>query len=216
MLDRVAVHDRVVLVVDGRALVRQHHPVAVFEIADRIGERPERNRIRAQIHFAVAMTDRQRRAVAGADHQIVVAGEDEPERERAAQFRQRRPHRLDRLDALLQQIVDQVQNDLGIGLGLEHRPLFLERFAQLAKILDDAVVNHGDAIGRVRMRVVLGRLAVGGPAGVPDPGVALERFGIQPLFEVLQLALGAAAREVTAFQRGDACGIITAIFKPLE
>ena len=94
--------------------------------------------------------------------------------------------------------------------------LLLERFAQLAKILDDAVVNHGDAIGRMRMRVVLGRLAVGGPAGVPDPGVALERFGIQPLFEVLQLALGAAAREVVAFQRGDACGIIAAIFKPLE
>ena len=182
VLDRVALHDRVVLVVDGRALARQHHPVAVFEIADRIGERTERDRVRPQIHFAVAVTDRQRRAVAGADHQIVVAGEDEPERERAAQFRQRRPHRLDRLDALLQQIVDQVQHDLGIGFGLEHRPLLLERFAQLAKILDDAVVNHGDAIGRVRMRVVLGRLAVGGPAGVPDPGVALERFGIAAAF----------------------------------
>jgi hypothetical protein len=35
-------------------------------------------------------------------------------------------------------------------------------------------------------------------------------------FEVLQLALGAAAREMAAFQRGDACGIVTAIFKPLE
>ena len=103
VLDRLALHDRVVLVVDGGALVRQHHPVAVFEIADRIGEGTERDRVRPQIHFAVAVTDRERRAVAGADHQIVVAGEDEAERERAAQFRQRRPHRLDRLDALLQQ-----------------------------------------------------------------------------------------------------------------
>jgi hypothetical protein len=57
---------------------------------------------------------------------------------------------------------------------------------------------------------------VGCPAGMPDPGVTFERFGIQPLFEVLQLALGAAAREVTALQRGDACGIIAAIFKPFE
>ena len=32
------------------------------------------------------------------------------------------------------------------------------------------------------MRVVLGRLAVGGPAGVPDPGVARERFGIAAAF----------------------------------
>ncbi len=216
MPDRLTAHDRIVLVVDGGALARQHHPVAVFEIADHIGERPERDRIRTQIHFAVAVTDRQRRAVAGADQQIVVAGEDEPERERAAQFRQRRPHRFDRLDALLQQIVDQMQNDLGIGLGLEDRPLFFERFAQLAEILDDAVVNHGDAFGRMRMRIVLGRLAVSCPAGVPDPGVAFERFGSQPLFEVLQLALGAAAREVAAFERGDACGIIAAIFEPLE
>ena len=68
----------------------------------------------------------------------------------------------------------------------------------------------------MRMRVVLGRLAVGGPAGVPDPGVALERFGLQPLFEVLQLALGAAALEMTAFQRGDTSGILAAIFKPLQ
>ena len=116
----------------------------------------------------------------------------------------------------LQQIVDQVQHDLGIGFGLERPSLLLERFAQLAKVLDDAVVDHGDAIGRVRMRVVLGRLAVGGPAGVPDPVWPAERFGIQPLFEILQLALGAAALEVTAFQRGDAGGIIAAIFKPLE
>ena len=60
----------------------------------------ERDRVRAQIHLAVAIADRERRAVAGADHQIVVAGEDEAERERAAQLRQRRLHRFDRLDAL--------------------------------------------------------------------------------------------------------------------
>ena len=46
----------------------------------------ERDRVRAEIHFAVAVADRERRAVAGADHQIVVAGEDEAERERAAQL----------------------------------------------------------------------------------------------------------------------------------
>ena len=216
MLDRLALNDGVVLVVDGRALARQHHPVAVFEIADRIGERPERDRVRSQIHFAVAVADRQRRAVAGADHQVVVAGEDEAERERAAQFGQRRPHRLDRLDALLEKVVDQMQHDLGIGFGLEDRPLLFEPFAQFAKILDDAVVDHGDAIGGVRMRVVLGRLAVGGPAGVPDADMAVERFGIEALFQVFQLALGAAAREAVAFQRGDACGIVAAIFKPLE
>ena len=120
------------------------------------------------------MTDGQRRSVAGADYQIVFTGKDEPERERTAQLRQRRSHRLDRLDTLLEKAVDEMHDDLGIGFGLEDRAVLLEPFAQLAKILDNAVVNNGDAIGGVRMRVVLGRLAVGGPAGVPDPGMALR------------------------------------------
>ena len=50
----------------------------------------------------------------------------------------------------------------------------------------------------------------------PMPMWPCERFGIEPLFEVLQLALGAAAREVIAFQRGDARGIVAAIFEALE
>src|SRR5262249_32949158 len=91
-----------------------------------------------------------------------------------------------------------------------------EPFAKLAKILDDAVMHDGDAFGRVRMGVVLGRLAVGGPAGVTDAGVAVERRLIQPLLEVLQLAFGAAALERGAFQRRDTCGIVAAIFEPFE
>ena len=216
VLDHLAMNDRIVLVVDHGAVARQHDPVAVLEIADGVGERAERDGVRAQIHLAVAITDRERRAVAGADHQIGVACEDEAERKRAAQLRQRRLDRLDGIDALGQIAVDQMQHDLGIGLGLEDRALFLQRFAQLAKILDDAVVNHGDAIGGVRMRVVFGRLAVGGPAGVPDAGVPGQRLGPQPRFEIFQFAFGAAALEMVAFQRGDACGIVTAIFEPLE
>ncbi len=196
--------------------MRQHDPVAVFEISDAVGERPERNRIRAEIHFAIAKADGQRRPVAGADHQIVVAGEDEPERERAAKLRQRRPHRLDRLDALLQEVIDQMQHDLGVGFGLEDRALFLKRFAQLAEILDDAVVNDGNTLGRVRMGVVFGRLAMGGPAGVADAGMARQRLGPEPRFEIFQFALGAPPRQVVAFERCDARGIVAAIFQPLE
>jgi len=119
VLDDVAAHDRIGLVVDGGTVMGQHDPIAVFEIGDAVGKRPERDRVRAEIHFALAETDRQRRPVAGADHQIVIAGEDESERERAAKLRKRRPHRLDRLDALTHQVIDQMQHDLGVGLGLE-------------------------------------------------------------------------------------------------
>jgi hypothetical protein len=51
---------------------------------------------------------------------------------------------------------------------------------------------------------------------VADAGMTGERFGFQSRFEVFQFAFGAAPREMVAFQRGDACGIVTAIFQPLE
>jgi hypothetical protein len=109
-----------------------------------------------------------------------------------------------------------MQHDLGIGLGLEDRALLLEHLAQLAEILDDAVMHDGDAFGGMRMGVVLGRLAVGGPAGVTDPGMTVERGIVQPLLEILQLALGTPPVELLAFQRRDPCGIVTAIFQPLQ
>jgi len=194
--DLVALDGVAVLVVDRRALARQHHPVAIFEIADRVGERAERDGVGAEIHLAVAITDRERRSVAGADHEVVVAGEYEAEREGAAQARQRQLDGFHRLVAAREQIVDEVQHDFGIGLGVEHRSLPLELLAQLAEILDDAIVDHGDALCRVRMGVVDGRLAVGGPARVTDPGRALQGLGFQPLLQVLQLAFGAAALQV--------------------
>ncbi len=216
VLDRVAMNDRVVFVVDGRAFARQHDPIAILEITDRIGERAECDGIRAQIHLAFTVTDRERRPVARTDHQIVVAGEDEGERKRAAKLRQRRLDRLDRCETAAEQIIDELQHDLGVGLGLEHCLLFLQGFAQFVEILDDAVVNDGDAGGGVRVRVVLGRLAVSGPAGVADAGVTFERLGAQTRFEIFQFAFGATTIEMAAFDGRDACGIVAAIFQALQ
>src|SRR5215212_6468843 len=109
-----------------------------------------------------------------------------------------------------------MQNDLGVGFSFEHRAVFLKRSAQLAEILDDAVVDNGDAIGRMRMRVGLGRLAVRGPTGVADAGMAAQRLGLQSFFEVLEFAFGATALDVVAFQSRHARGIVTAIFQALE
>ena len=124
-LQHLAIHHRAVLVIDHADFAGQHHPVAVLEIADGVGEGRERDRVRAQIHLAVAMADRQRRALAGADHQIAVALEHEGQRERAAQLRQRRLHRILRRSALEQVGIDQMDHDLGVGFALEFaRPAF--------------------------------------------------------------------------------------------
>ena len=67
---------------------------------------------------------------------------------------------------------------------------------QLAEILDDAVMHDRHALGRMRMGVGFGRLAVGRPAGMADAGRAEERRALEQLLEIAQLAFGAAAPEL--------------------
>ena len=66
--------------------------------------------------------------------------------------------------------LDEVRDDLGVGLGLELVPLRLQLVLQLEVVLDDAVVHDDDAAGAVavRMRVLLGGAAVRRPARVAD------------------------------------------------
>ena len=71
-------------------------PVALLEIGDAVGEGGERQRVGAEIHLAVAVADRERRALARADEQVVMALEQIDEREGAAKPRERREHRLGR------------------------------------------------------------------------------------------------------------------------
>ncbi len=66
------------------------------------------------------------------------------------------------------------------------------------------------------MGVALGRRAVGGPARVADAGEARERFLLQKLDELDELAGAAAALDVAVDKRGDARRVIAAIFEPLQ
>ena len=215
-LDHRALHAGALLVVDFDAFVRHHRPVAVLEITDGVGERRERDGVGAEIHFTVAEADCERRTLARADHQIVLAGEQKGQRECAAQLLERRRHRLDRRLALFHFVGDQMGDDFGIGLAVEFRAVFAETFAQLAEILDNAVMRDRDAVGGVRMSVALGRLAVGRPTGVADADIAGERLAFQAFLQRLQLAFGAPTPQRAAIQGSDAGGIIAAVFEALE
>src|SRR5215472_6864707 len=109
-----------------------------------------------------------------------------------------------------------MRNDFGIGLGRELDAVVLKFAAQLGEIFDDAVVHHRDFFGGVRMGIVLGWSAVGRPAGMANADRAFERLAREPGLEIFELAFGAPTRELAAFQRRDARGIVAAIFEALE
>jgi phosphomannomutase len=64
--------------------------------------------------------------------------------------------------------------------------------AQSTEILDDSIVHHGHRPGPVRMRVLRRRGAVGGPAGVPDAGLAGQGPVLAPLYDRLRRRFGDA------------------------
>ena len=214
-LDRLARH-----VPELRALARHRDPVALLEIGDAVGERGERQRVGAQIHLplrlALAIADRERRALSRADQQVLLAVEQIDQREGAAHALQRRMHRLDRRLARRHLVGHEERRHFRIGLGGEAMALGGEFLAQRLEILDDPVVHDREAVARVRVRVPLGRLAVRRPAGVADADPAAERRALQLRFEVLQLALGAQPRHPAALQRCDARRVVAAIFQPLQ
>src|SRR5690606_8714680 len=115
------------------------------------------------------------------------------------------------------QLLDQVGDDLGVGLRQEVVALGLELGAQLGVVLDDAVVHHRQRVaGDVRMGIVgIGR-AVGGPAGVGDAGAAGQRRAALQALELLHLAVGTQPLQAPFGDHGDAGGVVAAVLQCLE
>ena len=201
-------------VADLGALAGQHRPIAFFEIADLLREGRQRQRIGAEIHFAVAKADGERAAVTRADHQRGLAGENEPQRERAFEALQRDAGRFFGRHAFFDVLRHQMGDHFGIGFGDELGALGFEFAPQLLEILDDAVMDHGDLVGRVRVRVALVGRAMGRPARMADADGAGNRLIDQPHFQIGKLALGAPPLDLAVDQCGDARRIVAAIFEP--
>ncbi len=109
-----------------------------------------------------------------------------------------------------------MDRDLAVGLGFEFVALGQQLGAQVAEILDDAVMDDGDAGIGVRMGVDHRRRAMRRPARVADAGAARERLGAQHGVELGELAGRTPALDRAVHQRGDAGGIVAAIFEPLQ
>ncbi len=188
-------------------------PVAFIEIGDGVGEGGERDGIAAEVHFAAAVADGERAALPRGDHQIVLAGEDDAERKGAPQLAERGLDGLDRAQAVLHLVGDEMHDGFRVRIGLELVAALRELGLELAIVLDDAVVHDRDLRRHVRMSVALGRPAVRGPARMTDSRVPRQRLRQQAAFEVSELAFGAAAIEMAVLDGGDAGAIIAAILE---
>mmetsp|Transcript_59261 Transcript_59261/g.139848 ORF Transcript_59261/g.139848 Transcript_59261/m.139848 type:complete len:517 (-) Transcript_59261:3941-5491(-) len=204
----------------------QVHHVAFFEVDDLVGHAGQGHGVGSNevLALALAHAQHQRRALAGGHHAVRLVAAEHGHRVGALQARQGLLHGIQQVAAV--EVVDQVGDDLGVGLAGEHIAAGLEFGAQFVVVLDDAVVHQGDAAhaglagtrpGReMRVGVVHRRRAVRGPAGVGDAGAGADAvlLGLG-----LQLGhAGGAARPAQAaiLMHGDAAGVISAVLQPLQ
>ena len=86
--------DLLTAVEEGSAVGPQQGPVVLLEIGDLLGKGGQRQGIGAQVHLALAIAHRQRRASPGAHQDVVAASEDDGQRKGTLEARHDGRHRL--------------------------------------------------------------------------------------------------------------------------
>src|SRR6185369_1633249 len=112
-----------------------------------------------------------------------------------------------------------MRDDFRVGLRIESIAFCLQLLSDLLEVFDDAVVYHADPIARhVRMGIAFNRCPMSRPSRVRDPDGAKQRFRIQAVRELFDLADPATTFDATRAVRNDRQprGVVTAIFKPPE
>ena len=172
--------------------------------------------------FVLAQADDRRRPVARGNNLVGLVGRDDRDREHAGQQLHRLANRFFQRNLVpvavgAEVLLDQVGDDFGVGLGAELVAFVDQLLLQADIVLDDAVVHDDDLAGAVAMRmsVLFGGTAVRGPASVADAVGAVERLQPDDLFQVAQLAFGAAHLQAFAVAGDrDAGRVVAAILQP--
>ena len=183
-----------------------------------------RNR-RGDEGLPVAQPDDQRALLSRGDERVGMIGVHGRERVVAAQLGERRSHRLGQVALVV--ALDQVGDDLGVGLGAEPMPLGLELAAQLGVILDDPVEDDLDPALAVPVRVgvLLAHPAVGRPASVGEPDRRRRQRHRNALLVAVEADRGAQVGEVAhrphrvdpaVLEQRDAGGVVAAVLELLE
>ena len=148
------------------ALGGDRDQLAVLDLQNAAGLGQEGWDRRSDEGLVVAQADDQRALFAGRDQHVGLVGVHCDERIVPAQLAESGAHGLRQV--AVEVALDQVADDLGVGLGAEHVAVLGQFLAQLAVVLDDAVQDDVDLVAAVAVgvRVLLGHAAVRRPAGV--------------------------------------------------
>ena len=195
------------------AVARQLGHLVVLEEQHAPGVREQRWNVATAQGCAITQADDQRRSILGHDDAIGLFRRCNRERVGATHASERSSHGFEQARALLHRAVDEVRDDLGVGVALEAHAVLLELALQLQVILDDAVVNDRDVTGQMRVRVRLARPTVRCPARVADARGAVELPALDRSRQVIELADGADQLQRAPVMDRETGRVVTAIFE---
>ena len=115
--------------------------------------------------------------------------------------------------------LDQMGDDLGVGLRAERVALVDQRVLELAEVLHDPVEHDRDLVLHApgqRMRVLEGDLAVRGPARVPDPGRGRRAVQTGRGLQLVEVPDGPDVVEPLVLEQRDAGRVVPAVLEALE
>ena len=175
-------------VVDGHlAGLLEEGDLAVLELDHVGGHACEGCDVRGGIGAVGRGGNHERRAVAGNHELAGGVGAHDGERPGALEAAHGVAHGRDQvaLAGTVPGVLHEVRHDLGVGVGGKGVAIAGQVAAELAVVLDDAVVDDGDAAGAVQVRVgvLVGGGAVRGPARVGDARGACEVCGLAAVGE---------------------------------
>ena len=142
---------------------------------------------------------------------------DDDEREVALELVVGRAHRLDEVAFVV--ALDEVRDDLRVGLRREGVAVGFERLAQLAEVLDDPVQDDGDLLlraARQRMGVLVGDFPVRRPTRVADAGGRGGAVAARGLLQLLEVADRSDVVETALLEQADARRVVAAVLESLE
>ena len=230
---------------DPRLAKLQVDHVAFFEIDDLVGDAGQRHGVGSDEVLARTCdgseAEHQRRALASADDAVRLVAAEHGDGIGAMKARQRSLYRVEQVAVV--EVVDEMGDDFGIGLGDEVVALRLQLGAQVVVVLDDAVVHQADparrghargftrvapgrrcalsagaarAVREVRVRVVHERRAVRCPARVGDAGAGFQVLGGDVRGQLGHARRAARAAQPPLLMHGDAARVVAAIFEPAQ
>ncbi len=199
------------------ALTGQDDPVAFFEIGNALRKRPDGQGVGANEHFAVLTpADDQRRTAAGAKDGFLFAADQNGQGVGAMQAIEHAFERILQLGAGLHRTVEQMGDDLGVGIGLELLTLGLQLRLEFGKVFNDAVVDDRHLAEAMWVGVANAGGAVRRPAGMADADDTWQRLFVDDGFEVANLAGRATTLWTFGCLDGDTGRIVAAIFEPTQ